>query len=419
MAQAYTEISRVRSQQGQFNFTRKIFMGISKYPNDIANRKKSLLGAILLLLPCIVAIYTKLESFKTAGDRVRDLLRTLLEHSGVEVVLYKDWIKTSENVHVTVMVVIDARQTRTYITPERGDRNVDHVAELAKLERETSPKGSILIVIYGDEYSLNLSEEEHVAKHWLQSWKFNDTTAYELALKGRCFSICDNFNKKQEEMLRQYFQWVPMAPDVRVNASTIVIGEKCKEQVSYLFSNNPFFRELPTDGSEDETQYGYFSFAPSGKEPTIRIDFNTSLYEVKVCESTDFRIALESQLKNLNTTRYGTTPSKTKRPPYDNALLSCHCSECYKILMQHRDEVKAVMKREIFEIMNDVIPVVLEDQATDVSREAWNYINEVRRTSIQRSIQEREMDARSLLQASILMACHDNTSHRNGICRMC
>ncbi|XP_070541678.1 uncharacterized protein [Ptychodera flava] len=230
MAQGYTEVSRGRSQQ--------------------------------------VAIYTKLESYKTAGDKVRDLLRTVLENSGVEVVPYKDWGKGSENVPVTVMVVIDARQARTLITPERGHRNVDHVEELAKLERETSPKGSILIVIYGDEYSKELSDGEYLAKQWLQSWKFNDNTAHDLALKGRCFSIYDNFNEKQEEMLRQYFQWVPMTPDVRVNASTIVIGKKCKEQVSYLFTNNPFYRKLPTDGSEDETQYGYFSSTSNDKGHT-------------------------------------------------------------------------------------------------------------------------------------------------------
>ncbi|XP_070543412.1 uncharacterized protein [Ptychodera flava] len=364
-----------------------------------------------------VAIYTKLEIFKTAGDKVRDLLRTVLEHSGVQVVLYKDWEKASENVPVTVMVVIDARQTRTLITPDRGDRNVDHVDELRKLESETSPKGSILIVIYGDEHSFNLREEEHVAKHWLQSWKFNDTKAYDLAMKGRCFSIDDNFNEKQKEMLRQYFEchWVPITPDVRVNTSIIVMGEKCKEQVSYLYSNNPFHRELPTDGSEDETQYGYFSFAPSGKEPAIGIDFNTSLYEVKVCESDDFREALVSQLKNLNTI----TPSKSKRPPYDNALLSCHCPECYKILMQHRDEVRAVMNRETFDVMNDVIPVVIEDQAAYVSREARNYINEVRLKTKQRSIQEGEMDAKSLLQASILTACQDKTTHLKKIKYIC
>ncbi|XP_070533659.1 uncharacterized protein [Ptychodera flava] len=206
-------------------------------------------------------------------------------------------------------------------------------------------------------------------------------------------------------MLRQYFHWVPIIPDVRVDASTMVVGEKCKEQVSYLFSNNPFYRKLPTDGSEDETQYGYVSFVSSSKEPTLQIDFNTSLHEVKVCESNDFEVALKSQLKNLNTTRYGTTSSKTKRPPYDNALLSCHCSECYKILIRRRDVVKAVLKREAFDVVNDVIPVVSEDQAADVSLEAWNYINEMRVTTNQRGIRESEVDAKSLLQASILTAC--------------
>ncbi|XP_070569446.1 restin homolog [Ptychodera flava] len=358
-----------------------------------------------------VVIFSKLESFKPAAAEVHKQLCALFQKSGVEVVFYEDYKKASENVPVTFMVVIDSRQTRTLITPERGDRNVDHVVELAKLEKETSPKGNNLFISHSKE----LGEEEHVAKQWIQSWKFNDTTAYDLVLKGRCFSINESYNKKQEEMLRQFFQWVPITPDVRVNASTIVIGNKCKEQVSNLFSKNPFYRQLPTDGSEDEAQYGYFSFTPKGKEPAIHVDFNTSLNEVKVCESNDFPIALVSQLKDLNTTTYGTygtTSSKKKRPCYDNALLSCHCSKCYKILMQHRNEVKAIMKKEAVDVKNDVIPVVSENQSASVSDDAWKYIIKVTRKTKQKSIEEGEMDAKSLVQASILIACLYKKSNR-------
>ncbi|XP_070533660.1 uncharacterized protein [Ptychodera flava] len=86
-----------------------------------------------------VAIYFKLESSKSAADEVLKLLTTVCKNSGVEVIPYKDYQKGSNNLLLSVVVVIDARQTNIADEQKPITPYEDHVEELAKLEKETSP----------------------------------------------------------------------------------------------------------------------------------------------------------------------------------------------------------------------------------------------------------------------------------------
>ncbi|XP_070533630.1 uncharacterized protein [Ptychodera flava] len=143
----------------------------------------------------LVSIFTKLESFRGAGEKVRGLLTSVLNEGGSHGdFLVEHYAATKEYkddfASRTAVIVIDARQTRTLITPERRDKNVDHWDELRTLtDSFTFPKGAVLIVVYGDERSRQLKDDAFIAKPWLATWKYNDAIAYDLAVRKRCFTI--------------------------------------------------------------------------------------------------------------------------------------------------------------------------------------------------------------------------------------
>ncbi|XP_077990223.1 uncharacterized protein LOC144444612 [Glandiceps talaboti] len=97
----------------------------------------------------LMYIYSKIESFNSAAATVRRSITDMINGDGdlkdnVEVLDY-DGVNQrplDSAYTVTAVVVIDSRQTRTLITPERRDPNVDHWDDLNMLYREkTKPKG--------------------------------------------------------------------------------------------------------------------------------------------------------------------------------------------------------------------------------------------------------------------------------------
>ncbi|XP_077989881.1 uncharacterized protein LOC144444343 [Glandiceps talaboti] len=214
----------------------------------------------------IIYTYWKLKSFEQASADVQQSISDVVNDDDdlkdtVEVLDY-DGVnqRTLDSAYtVTAIVVIDSRQTRTLITPERRDPNVDHWDELNMLYREkTKPKGSILIMIYGDEWSKDLPGKELVAKSWQTVWKFNDETALSLVAKNRCFSIHDEFTEFQKEKMRKYIKFLPFIPQCRGSRFKAVVGDKATENYSkdiicnYL-AKHPFM----SSKIEQETAKGY------------------------------------------------------------------------------------------------------------------------------------------------------------------
>ncbi|XP_070533627.1 uncharacterized protein [Ptychodera flava] len=160
----------------------------------------------------LVAVATKLESFRQAGKRVKELLASILgDEEDRRDFLVEDYAAAKEYkddfASRTAVIAIDARQTRTLITPERRDKNVDHWDELRTLtDSFTLPKGAVLVVIYGDERSRQLEDDALISKEWMATWKYNDGIAYDLAARKRCFTVWDSFNKAQTDRLREYFK---------------------------------------------------------------------------------------------------------------------------------------------------------------------------------------------------------------------
>ncbi|XP_070533631.1 uncharacterized protein [Ptychodera flava] len=159
----------------------------------------------------LVAVATKLESFRKAGESIKELLSSVLgDEEDRRDFLVEDYAATKKYkddlASRTAVIVIDARQTRTLITPERRDKNVDHWDELSTLtDSFTLPKGAILVVVYGDEKSRQLEDGALISKQWLDTWKYNDGITYDLAVRKRCFTVWDRFNKAQTDRLREYF----------------------------------------------------------------------------------------------------------------------------------------------------------------------------------------------------------------------
>ncbi|XP_070534103.1 uncharacterized protein [Ptychodera flava] len=180
-----------------------------------------------------IVVFSKLLSFKSAHESVHRSLQTIIDEdeclqNRVEVIDYSEYRGRSPSFPVctvTAVVVIDDRQTLTRITPHRRDPNVDHWDELEMLQNTiTKPKGSILVVIYGDEHSKHLSKE-FVSEKWKMVWKFTDELAFSLARKSRCFSVWKDFNEGQRTEIARYIQLLPLFPVYKEKTRLAVLTE--------------------------------------------------------------------------------------------------------------------------------------------------------------------------------------------------
>ncbi|XP_070534104.1 uncharacterized protein [Ptychodera flava] len=198
-----------------------------------------------------ILVYSKLVSFNTAKEAViANLQKQIIDEDKylrgtVEVADYGGY-QQSQSVQlctITVVVVIDARQTRTLVTPHRRDKHVDHWDELDMLQNNvTKPKGSIILVIYGDEESKNL-EEDLVADRWRLVWKFNDVFALDLVNKNRCFTIFEKFNEGQCREIRKYIQLLPLIPVYIGETTVAVFGDGIEETLfDSCLKYHPFLR---------------------------------------------------------------------------------------------------------------------------------------------------------------------------------
>ncbi|XP_077990647.1 uncharacterized protein LOC144444971 [Glandiceps talaboti] len=221
-----------------------------------------------------ILVFSKLDSFTTAKDKVQKQIEGIVAERvgyfqhGVEVVncnqnesLYVANLRTA-----TAVVVIDARQTRTLVTPYRRDPNVDHWSELDMLYRnKTKPKGSILLVIYGDEMSKNLDSRQLLADQWKSVWKYNDERASCLADKNRCFSIWDKFNDFQKSTIQEYLEALVAVPMYDSSDAVLVCGENEEQSIEKYLKTHPFISNVVDTVTEEVSgtriqQFYYLSF---------------------------------------------------------------------------------------------------------------------------------------------------------------
>ncbi|XP_077990472.1 uncharacterized protein LOC144444806 isoform X2 [Glandiceps talaboti] len=235
---------------------------------------------------------------------------------------------------VTAVVVLDAcaRQTRFLITPECRDPNVDHWDELQELENITKPKGSIFVIVYGDDSSRNLSDTKLVADKWLSIWRYNDEKAFMLATKRRCFTIWETFNSAQEQEFQKYLQVIPILPVDDGKVNVLVLGDKERKVYDGYLQRHPFLYANQESGGRHENEqkqretYTYLSFetkprATKSEEPAT----------LNVYYSEDFDV--ETMCAEVNGDK---TPLLDKWFPKDtnihNVVILHNCKKCFSVI---------------------------------------------------------------------------------------
>ncbi|XP_077990645.1 uncharacterized protein LOC144444970 [Glandiceps talaboti] len=270
-----------------------------------------------------ILVFSKLDSFTAARGEVQKQIEGIVAERdgyfqhGVEVVncnqnesLYVANLRT-----VTAVVVIDARQTRTLVTPYRRHPNVDHWSELDMLYRnKTKPKGSILLVIYGDEMSKNLDSRQLLADQWKSVWKYNDERASCLADKNRCFSIWDKFNDFQKSTIQEYLESLVAVPMYDSSDTVLVCGENEEQSIEKYLKTHPFISNVVDTVTEEVSgtriqQFYYLSF-----DEDVRKDKSLTIH---YCHDSVLEPCDEQKVK-------GACPKLPKRK-YSLCIL--HCDE--------------------------------------------------------------------------------------------
>ncbi|XP_077990123.1 uncharacterized protein LOC144444546 isoform X2 [Glandiceps talaboti] len=350
-------------------------------------------------------VFTKLQSYQTAGEEVTNLIRnTLCEGSNVVVETFRANRGQGNGQHflsTSAIVVIDARQTRSLITPERRDANVDHWDELVMLtEKVTKPKGSILVVIYGDEWSKDLGDQSLISSRWMRIWEYNDTTAFRLANQKRCFSLWTYFTTKQAQQIKDYITnevpsyvelerllkidggWTPrsgLLPTYVTELlprSILVVGNNASfETLDKYLQINPFTvydkQHYVNDNVQlriyhqqlqERPRFGFKTLSSWGFNHRILRVYNVAITPTRYCEGlTDDTKQMSALLDDI--TRYR-LPSMTKHVwndsrallksvatpilktaayvgvsplSFDEGLLYAHCTKCYENLARQTE----------------------------------------------------------------------------------
>ncbi|XP_070534026.1 uncharacterized protein [Ptychodera flava] len=349
-----------------------------------------------------IVLYSKLKTSYHAQDKVQQLLEEILleDHYMVECVIekynekpvYSDAMRFAAT---TAIVVLDARQTRVLITPVDGrrDKTVDLWDELDSLNCNlTEPKGSILLVIYGDKFSTTLEKTKLMADKWLNVWLHSDPIANNFAQRGRCLTLWDKFNKQQRGRLMQFLREQPVLPNARQNVNTLVFGDPRSNSVL-----NPHLKEHPllnyvsekslTPARLHEVRHGIPSYK-QGRADDPEYCF-TSLHcdldPINVCrEGFDFRKDFPLTARNFKewgiaNMDVGCFPhlqmlvgqSPLHIPDIDNVVLVCHCERCFFGICKNTDLITRELKKALGEVQillkGEVIPVPPKD--TPMSQE--------------------------------------------------
>ncbi|XP_070533571.1 uncharacterized protein [Ptychodera flava] len=281
-----------------------------------------------------VILFSKLLSFQKAKCEVNSQLNEIIGKDQIVEIMEdnKKTYQTCDYRTVTAVVVIDARQTRTLITPSRRDANVDHWDELERLESVTKPKGSILLVIYGDEASKRM-ENKLVADKWLTVWKFNDEHATMFVKKNRCFTLWDKFNPEQEKQIKQYIYTLPFII-YKNHFNILVVGDKeepGKYHDQYL-KLHPFYdlsepkESNGKSGKIDVYEYQSLNITKTSKQPP-RESFKVHYANddtINICEKNQDEVTNElGRLKDLIT-----------KTTFQNNIVFCHCMRCVEKLLK-------------------------------------------------------------------------------------
>ncbi|XP_070533646.1 uncharacterized protein [Ptychodera flava] len=340
-----------------------------------------------------VLVYHKLESFRHAVVRVKSLLEDL-KLKGVDIsdysTSYEDWATVEP---ITVVVVIDARQTRTLVTPQRRDATVDHWAELREISSNVTD--SILLVVYGDENSKSskLEDNKTIARNWLTSWKFSDDIAYKLAEKNRCFTVWDSFNSEQKSQISNFIQISPSIPKLAYESNVLQLGndggelDKCVREHPFVCAVN----EVGEDGNTAKRTYAKINFQhprPTTCKPTSQIYVNKAFPLINVCQTMNPTHSLRIQLSAANLKMHGVGKKDSPCYPrsrqegslFDRAILTCHCEECYSIVNEHKKFIKNILQNELdavgVTLVGDVFPW-LGEYHPSIARVMYSQIQEM------------------------------------------
>ncbi|XP_070533664.1 uncharacterized protein [Ptychodera flava] len=347
-----------------------------------------------------IITYAKLQSFGNAELKITELLRGLLPEDDVIIEKSESGKKPSlDAIGQTAAVVIDARQTRTLVTPERRDRNVDHWDELDIVSSKcTIPPGSSLIFIYGDEHSKNLEEGKIIADKWLTAWKFGDVHACSLAQNNRIFSLEDQFNKAQEEELEKYFQHIPLYPDTNKSVSVLLLGaEEDKKEIHTCLIQHPLLHEESKEDTEEHqhtSSYEYFKFKENPKSvPSIKLSCGI-LQQVKwygeqdICDEVTSKFLTDHGISNkLGVKKY---------PAVDRLLLACHSVECFHKICNQLSKITKHMKKELSKVgisfTGFVLPVLSEHIGDDetVVKRGREIIISLKKDAKEKHLEEKE-----------------------------
>ncbi|XP_077990306.1 uncharacterized protein LOC144444675 [Glandiceps talaboti] len=332
-----------------------------------------------------VYVFAKLQSFQSAALEVKKILTEMLDSDIFEVEMFpidenpehgksstatekmkKEKLKVkTKNEVVTTVVVIDSNPTRTLITPARKDPAVDHWEELDMLSSPSvSQQGSVLVVIYGDDKSRNLTGKKMVSPQWLTAWQFNDPWAYACALKGLCLSIDKVFNDSQKERIKRYLAEVPLLPIFRSDVNILYLGvESTFQALRGQLERHPVLTEAKVD---DETFVRYRGKFPPTNMPSIFIQYRKSGV-LHLCSGSELKQELE---KVVSTEILINQESESGVTSYLNkinrVIFACHCEKCLylasKELVAICDFIGAKLRKNGVPFLGDVFPVVTNDE---------------------------------------------------------
>nr|XP_002736026.1 PREDICTED: uncharacterized protein LOC100379020 [Saccoglossus kowalevskii] len=331
-------------------------------------------------------VFTKLHSFQLAADKIRLQLEQITHGISVEHYQSGDYADISTGTDggtvVTAVIVIDARQTRALITPSQRDHNVDHWDELSMLmAKVTRPKGSFLIVIYGDEESRNLAEL--VSKDWLTTWEYSDENTLCLAAKGRVFTVWETFNDSQKTAILNYLDRVPFVSSLDGVRNVLVLGCTGDSDVTRYIEDNPLLKKCELDADHVCADINMFTSFDYDMKPGVRANEATITlfqvcpeYPIQVCERLDIERTIADDLLRL----IEKTTNPRFRHVFDSVIINCHCSDCFNTIIDSLGDITIKIRKQLGEtgstLQGTIFPVVLGQHAGSIREHLARNINE-------------------------------------------
>ncbi|XP_077989751.1 uncharacterized protein LOC144444209 [Glandiceps talaboti] len=308
----------------------------------------------------LLLLYTKLHSSRDAVDKLQERLKRILiteDSYQIDIYQHNDMQRRFNNYStVTAIIVLDGRQQRIVLTPSTRDKSVDYWDELLEFSKGvTKPRGSVLVIVYGDENSKRLPEKEIISKYYENVWKYHDDFAYNIAAKRRCLSLWQQFNITQETLLKDYFEEIKFLPRNVNDAHILVLGN---EQQTARFKEYMQLSKLLLHCKQTRTddyttdEYNTVYYPDKSKEKyslTIYYENNSTPMNRDFCnDSCDFRSLFQRKTEKS----WRTVFSKSD---FDGLILFCHSNShscLHKIYLRN----KGVFK---------ILPMVTEEDMED------------------------------------------------------